>query len=278
MGPEIAGRSAMPAAERSGEMEKRMITRSTQTGRRRRPTVLGLALTLMPASAAAPVVAAINLELRPPQQTVWYLAPDVNVEVGLYIVSDDETDQFTTAVQAIIQWDPAYLEMLGAHSLGAVPLQGWGFPSPDPFGLNESDVPTDGDGMFVVFAPLGDPAAATPSGALVGTFVFRPLQYSPGTPVDIPPTAGDPPGDTIIFDGEVGGLDVTGTLSGAVIEIVPCCPPDLDYDCVVGVNDFLILLAEWGTDPAGPPDLDGDGDVDVTDFLLLLAAWGPCPE
>jgi len=56
----------------------------------------------------------------------------------------------------------------------------------------------------------------------------------------------------------------------------PPCPADLDADALVGVTDFLQLLAAWGTDPGGPPDLDGDGDVGITDFLILLATWGPC--
>jgi hypothetical protein len=54
------------------------------------------------------------------------------------------------------------------------------------------------------------------------------------------------------------------------------CPADFDSDGMVGVTDFLILLAAWNTDPGGPPDLDADGTVGVTDFLILLAAWGPC--
>lgn len=64
---------------------------------------------------------------------------------------------------------------------------------------------------------------------------------------------------------------------------VPCpcvggCPADLDGDGVVGIVDFLDLLAQWGTNPGGPPDLNGDGDVGMPDFLALLANWGPCPE
>ena len=55
------------------------------------------------------------------------------------------------------------------------------------------------------------------------------------------------------------------------------CVGDLDCDSSVGVTDFLLLLAVWGTNPGGPPDFDGDGDVGITDFLELLARWGPCP-
>jgi hypothetical protein len=55
------------------------------------------------------------------------------------------------------------------------------------------------------------------------------------------------------------------------------CLADVDFDGSVGVNDFLIMLAEWGNAICLPPDLDGDGTVGILDFLILLAAWGPCP-
>jgi hypothetical protein len=54
------------------------------------------------------------------------------------------------------------------------------------------------------------------------------------------------------------------------------CPADIDDDGMVGVNDFLDLLAYWGA-AGGPADIDGDGLVGVNDFLDLLAYWGPCP-
>ncbi len=55
------------------------------------------------------------------------------------------------------------------------------------------------------------------------------------------------------------------------------CPWDCDgsNDGIVGITDFLALLAQWGT-PGGSCDKDGGG-VGITDFLALLAAWGPCP-
>lgn len=56
-------------------------------------------------------------------------------------------------------------------------------------------------------------------------------------------------------------------------------PPvgDLDGDGVVGTNDLLILLANWG--PCGdcndcPADLDDDCNVGTSDLLILLANWG----
>ncbi len=59
--------------------------------------------------------------------------------------------------------------------------------------------------------------------------------------------------------------------------LAPPCPWDMDGTTYVGIEDFLTLLANWGTDPGGPPDFDGDGTVDINDFLELLAHWGPCP-
>jgi hypothetical protein len=54
------------------------------------------------------------------------------------------------------------------------------------------------------------------------------------------------------------------------------CFADLDGDFVVGISDFLGLLASWGPNPGHPADLDGDDLVGINDFLALLANWGPC--
>jgi len=70
----------------------------------------------------------------------------------------------------------------------------------------------------------------------------------------------------------VAGIALAGT--GPARAALPC-DADLDLDGMVGVTDFLALLAAWGTDPGGPPDFNGDGAVGVADFLALLAAWGP---
>jgi hypothetical protein len=54
---------------------------------------------------------------------------------------------------------------------------------------------------------------------------------------------------------------------------------DIDGDCVVGVTDFLKLIAAWGPCPepclpSCPADIDGNCNVGVTDFLQLIAHWG----
>jgi hypothetical protein len=50
---------------------------------------------------------------------------------------------------------------------------------------------------------------------------------------------------------------------------------DLDGDLLVGISDFIALLAAWGPCPPGCclADLDGDGNVSIVDMLKLLAYW-----
>ncbi len=64
---------------------------------------------------------------------------------------------------------------------------------------------------------------------------------------------------------------------------IPDCTPatlpsDLDGDGIVGMVDFLALLAAWGScSDCGtcPADFDGDCSVGILDLLILLGNWGP---
>lgn len=49
-------------------------------------------------------------------------------------------------------------------------------------------------------------------------------------------------------------------------------PGDLDFDCSVGIMDFLALLEAWGKEKSSA-DLDGDGVVGPLDLAILLANW-----
>ena len=75
------------------------------------------------------------------------------------------------------------------------------------------------------------------------------------------------------------GAAVFTNNAGASATITP--PVPCPWDCaampdgIVGINDFLQLLAEWSLVGA-PCDVDGGG-VGITDFLDLLANWGTCP-
>jgi len=71
---------------------------------------------------------------------------------------------------------------------------------------------------------------------------------------------------------DYAGMLGTGRLSAAAAVGAVPDPADLDGDWVVGISDFLILLAAWN-ETDSPADLDGDGIVGIGDFMLLLAAW-----
>jgi hypothetical protein len=77
----------------------------------------------------------------------------------------------------------------------------------------------------------------------------------------------------------VGALGMT---AGACLSLASSaqavCPWDCDgsKDGIVGVNDFLALLAQWGQ-VGTSCDFDGAGAA-ITDFLELLAHWGDCPD
>jgi hypothetical protein len=66
-----------------------------------------------------------------------------------------------------------------------------------------------------------------------------------------------------------------------ILTPVPCNEGDVDGDHMVGVRDFLSMLAHWG--PCPDPwkcyaDLNGDGVVDIMDFHVLLWYWPPPAE
>ncbi len=96
------------------------------------------------------------------------------------------------------------------------------------------------------------------------------------------------PVDWYLAGGLIGGLPApTGFrwFAGATVEpgnafafdnVLISCEADLDADGIVGINDFLDLLAAWGPNPGHPADSDLDGTVGINDFLDLLANWGPC--
>ena len=49
---------------------------------------------------------------------------------------------------------------------------------------------------------------------------------------------------------------------------------DLDGDGIVGVEDLLIVISEWGPCSGCVADIDGNGVVDVEDLLIVIANWG----
>ena len=52
------------------------------------------------------------------------------------------------------------------------------------------------------------------------------------------------------------------------------CVGDLDGDLVVGMNDMLLMFANWENIYWEQGDVSGDGFFTVTDFQIVLAQWG----
>jgi hypothetical protein len=181
-------------------------------------------------AATCPAPANINVEFRPETQTVNVGA---TVNIGLYVVSDDATDQLMSAAQILVTWQPTYLQFLGLDDTGGAPLMNYP-PFPGHLPPNDANPPQDGNAMYIALAIGGQPVAATPAGTLLRTFQFEALALTSGTPVDIPASLVDPAGETIVFDGVIPAIPVTGTLTGATVVIVggtPDCGDPGTGDC-----------------------------------------------
>lgn len=167
--------------------------------------------------AAAPAVAAIDLEWRPLTQTVNVGDP---VGIGLFAVSDSGAPQGFSSVQVIMDWDPTYLALTGNDTAGALPLLGSSFLPGDSFGINEADPPADGDAMWVGTVFFGQELDATPTGSLLTTITFTALAPTPSTLVGILPEATHPPrptGRTKLLDLEGDALGVFGGPAEVII-------------------------------------------------------------
>lgn len=237
-----------------------------------------VAAIILPAlSTVTPAAGNINLELRPAAQTV---PPGSTISVGLYAVSDSSQPQTLSAAQVIITWDVNFVQLQGLTTAGAATLLVSSFGA-EPYGLNASLL--DGDAMWLGLAPLGSGNAvpATPQGTLLTTFLFTALNPTSQTQVNIAASAGNPPGQTIVYSGETPNTIVTGTLAGATLVIQTPCGPDVNHDQHVDVLDLLAVISAWGPCPGPPqgcdPDINLDQFIDVLDLLAVINAWGPCP-
>lgn len=174
---------------------------------------------LVPVMMAEHVHAAINLELRPSFQSVLV---GNTVSVDLYAVSDSAFNQTFSGVEVILNWDTTFLSLMGDDMTGSVLTVGSPRLGGDPYGFN-TDL-SDGDAIWIGWASFVAPASATPSGAFLATFNFMALAAtSPDTLINLPttdsPNTGGSTTSTLVASGSTPGLNVVGSLSGAVVQI-----------------------------------------------------------
>ncbi|MFM1823457.1 MAG: hypothetical protein RI967_1723 [Planctomycetota bacterium] len=189
------------------------------------------------------------------------VGPASFVEVGQVVevrlrASSESVSNFTgtsfVAIDCILGWDPAHLRLLGLSTAGSVPLLSSYFPNPsvDYTGINEASPPQDGDALYYALAPLGNPIGCQAPGVQVTTFRFQVLSEFESTVVEIIPTLTvDFIADTIVYDGTVPGLDVTGTLAGCTLLQEPPCAGSLEgigpaFD---GLPESLVLATDAGS-------------------------------
>ncbi len=55
----------------------------------------------------------------------------------------------------------------------------------------------------------------------------------------------------------------------------PCVWDCVGDDGIIGIDEFLTIIGQWGF--PSPCDYDGDGAIDIDDFLKVIGTWGPCP-
>jgi len=226
-------------------------------------------------AVAAPAIGNINLEWRPVNQTADLGS---EVAVGLYAVSDNEQTQLMAAADVIFGWDPQHLTLIGIDNTGAVPLLISILPVVDPYHLNEAIPPADGDGFYLAYAYLGQPVGATPQGVLLTTFVFQAIAETHDTQVRVLPSGGSPEGHTVVYDGTVPGLDVTGTLGQASVTVRTCGTFDANDDEDVDLEDVAAFQTCFSGSGVPAPalctcvfDADEDEDLDLDDWAALFA-------
>jgi hypothetical protein len=117
----------------------------------------------------------------------------------------------------------------------------------------------------------------------LGPFAFELLDYAyesePLTPLPAGMAFRDCNGNDIPDADDIAG----GTSDDVDRDGVPdeCQCPDTDGDGVVGVDDLVSVLLDWGCRAGDAPctgDANGDGAVDVDDVVAVVLAWGPCPK
>ena len=177
------------------------------------------------------------------------------VEVRLR-ASSEQVSNFTgtsfVAIDCILGWDPTHLRLLGLSTAGSVPLLSSYFPNPtaDYTGINESSPPQDGDALYYALAQLGNPVQCAAPGVQVTTFRFQVLAPFESTAIEIIPTLTvDFVADTIVYDGTVPGLDVTGTTVGCTLLQEPPCAGSLEGigPAIDGLPENLVLATDAGS-------------------------------
>lgn len=174
-------------------------------------TALGVSVMAMASAVAGP----IDVRLQPIFQSVGLGA---NVNVGVWVASNDGGNHSMAAADIMFGWDTSALQFTGINNAGAVTLLSSILPNLSP---NEMVPPVDGDGFYQAYAMLGNPITVTPAGQLLTTLKFTAIAPTLSALVEILPSAGSPALNTVVYDGVIPNQDDTGDLGFTKIQITP---------------------------------------------------------
>lgn len=195
------------------------------------------------------------------------------IQIELYVFSPPGENPPLSFVDALLIWDPAYLELLQASPascFNATFLLCGFSPNPDSLntGSGSPNLPNnDGDALYSALTNLS-PAVIIPNapGLKVTTFRFRALAETNATNVFLLDMWPGGISRTRVF--APGNVELTGDISAAVTTVAICgSTPDADND---GVADACDICP--GADDH--VDLDEDGIPDGCDPCPLTATPG----
>lgn len=167
-------------------------------------------------SAGLPrAIAEVDLVLWPDPATV---AVGETVDVGLYAVSDDGSDQEMSALSVVMTWNANDLELERDLRNGSFTWSFSGFlPDSQADGLNDSFL--DGNAFYQALGNFTIPAVATAEGLLVTTFRFKARAKTAAATIVIEPELGEY-SKTKVFKYNVINFDIKGVLGTADITIL----------------------------------------------------------
>lgn len=176
------------------------------------------------AALACPLSAcfgAINLQLVP---SVTQATVGQQVFVDLMAQTTSGAAENILSFQMIFGWETGYLHLDGFSNPSAVSYTGLGFLR-DAYGINNTPTittpPTDGDAILIGLGPFGSSITVPSGGLRLARLSFTALLGTNATPISVLPSAGSPTGTTVVYGAGGPNIDVTGSLSGTSVRIVP---------------------------------------------------------
>lgn len=216
----------------------------------------------------------VDLLYSPAAQTVPLNSLGHEFEVDLVALASSAAQPFVV-VDAIVNWDPAVIELLGVDDSNA--CCAWFFSGflTDPDAIN-ADL-TDGQVLYTALVDAGSPATAPVApGAVITTLRFRALAVTAATTISFSPAVGAFGETRVLF---LPGQDETGSIT-ATATITVIDPEfkrgDVNGDLAFNIADPVFVLDYLFNSGLTPQCLDAadtndDGAVNVADTIASLA-------